>query len=73
MFGTKKARSDIHTAGAFLCTHVRAPYEDERKKLVLIMRYLFVVTKVLLTLSTDRTNIFEWWLDRSHGVHTNCM
>ena len=36
-----------------------------------MMSYLCGMTDIPLMLCTDRTNIYKWWVDGSHGVNTN--
>ena len=40
LFAAFRVRQDIHTAVAFLSTHVKAPDDDNWGELKLVMRYL---------------------------------
>ena len=62
LFAAKRSRPDIHTAVAFLTTHVRGPNKDDWKKLLRLMQYLRNATNMPLTLRADGTSIFKWWV-----------
>ena len=70
-FSANRSRTDIHTKIAFLSMRVKYPDKDDWKKLVCMMSYLCGMTDLPLMLCTDRTNIYKWWVDGSHGVNTN--
>ena len=72
LVATKKESLKIHTVVAFINTQVRAINEDDRKMLLLMMRYLCGTNKLVLTLSADITNIFKWRVDEYYGVSSNC-
>ena len=65
----KRARPDIQTAVAFLCTRVNQPDRDDYKKLGRVMRYLRGSLHMPLTLEATQTNIIKWWVDASFAVH----
>ena len=67
LFTTKRARPDIHTAVSFISMQWRDTYIYEWKKLDHIIRYQYGTPN-----STLRKNVFQWWLDRYHGVHSKC-
>ncbi len=69
LFLCKRARPDIQTAIAFLCTRVKGPDNDDYKKLIRVMRYLRGTAKMPLTLEGDNTCIIKWWVDASFAVH----
>ena len=69
LFLCKRARPDIQTAVAFLCTRVKASDEDDYKKLTRVMRYLRATADMPLTLEADNLQIVEWWVDASYAVH----
>jgi nicotinamide mononucleotide (NMN) deamidase PncC len=46
LFMCKRARPDIQTAIAFLCTRVKGPDNKDYKKLGQVMRYLQGTTKM---------------------------
>ena len=70
LFLCKRARPDIQTAVAFLCTRVKSPDVDDYKKLCRVMRYLRgTKTMPLATLEADSLNVVKWWVDASFAVH----
>ena len=69
LFLCKRARPDIQTAVAFLCTRVKEPDVDDYKKLGRTMMYLRGTVKMPLTLEADECNIVKWWVDASFAVH----
>jgi hypothetical protein len=69
LFICKRARPDIQTAIAFLCTRVKGPDTDDYKKLTRVMKYLRATISIPLTLEADGSNIIKWWVDASYGVH----
>jgi hypothetical protein len=69
LFLCKRARSDIQTAVAFLCTRVKEPDVDDYKRLGRTMMYLRGTVKMPLTLEADECNIVKWWVDASFAVH----
>ncbi len=69
LFLCKRARPDIQTAVAFLCTRVKAPDKDDYKKLARVMRYLRGTLDMPLTLEADDTHVIKWWVDASFAVH----
>lgn len=69
LFLCKRARPDIQTAVAFLCTRVQGPDVDDYKKLGKVMRYLRSTIDMPLTLGANGTNIIKWWADASYATH----
>jgi hypothetical protein len=69
LFLCKRARPDIQTAVAFLCTRVKGPDADDYKKLARVMKYLNGTADMPLTLESDNINIMKWWVDASFAVH----
>ena len=69
LFLCKRARPDIQTAVAFLCTRVKSPDMDDYKKLARVMRYLCGTSDLALTLEADDTHIIKWWVDASFAIH----
>jgi hypothetical protein len=53
LFACKRARPDIHTTNAFLCTRVQEPTEDDWDKLLRPMEYLNGSTDEVLFLAVD--------------------
>jgi hypothetical protein len=69
LFLCKRARPDVQTATAFLCTRVKSPDTDDYKKLTRVMRYLRATRNTVLTLEASNVNIIKWWVDASFAVH----
>jgi hypothetical protein len=69
LFLCKRARPDIQTAVAFLCTRVKGPDTDDYKKLGRVIKYLRFTRTMPLTLEGDNTCIIKWWIDASFAVH----
>ncbi|GAX11354.1 hypothetical protein FisN_22Lu047 [Fistulifera solaris] len=65
----KRARPDLQTAIAFLCTRVKAPDEDDWKKLTRVLKYLQSTSELSLTLEADNLEELQWWVDASFAVH----
>ena len=60
---------DIQPTMAFLCTRVKAPDEDDWKKLIRLLNYLKDTIQLETTLEADNTNIIKWHVDASFAVH----
>ncbi|MGL4352274.1 MAG: Ty1/Copia family ribonuclease HI, partial [Plesiomonas shigelloides] len=69
IFLCQRARPDIQTAVSFLSKRVKAPDEDDYKKLRRVMRYLRNTKEMPLTLEADGTRVLKWWVDASFAVH----
>ena len=69
LFLCKRARPDIQTPIAFLCTRVIKPDTDDYKKLRRVMGYLRGTKKLCLTLEADDLQVIKWWVDASFAVH----
>ena len=69
LFLCKRARPDVQTPVAFLCTRVKSPDVDDMKKLQRLVRYLRDSKKLCLTLEADDLQIIKWWVDASFAVH----
>ena len=59
----KRAPPDMQTAVSFLCTRVKAPTEDDWKKLGRAIRYLRSSKWLPLTLEAEQTMNIKWWVD----------
>ena len=68
-FLCKRARPDIQTAIAFLCTRVRRPDTDDYKKLARVIKYLRATMDLPLTLEADNLSVPKRWVDASFAVH----
>ncbi len=69
LFLSRRARPDIQTAVSFLTKRVKAPDQDDYKKLRRTMQYLRGSIDLVLTLEADSKTILKWWVDASHAVH----
>ena len=70
LFLCKRARPDIQTAVAVLCSRVRAPGRQEWTKLVRMMKFLHGTKDDILTLSKGRGSIqLEWYVDASFAIY----
>jgi hypothetical protein len=69
LFLCKRARPDIQTAIAFLCTRVKEPDIDDYKKLVRVIKYLRGTISMPLRLEAESLSIVKWWVDASYAVH----
>jgi len=72
LFACKRARPDIHTAIAVLCTRVAAPNEDDWDKLMRLLKYINGTRADKLTLSADNLQVVKWYADSAFAVHSNC-
>ena len=71
LFACKRARPDINTTITGLCTRVKAPNEDDWKKLIRLMKYLNGTRKDKLTLSAEDLHLIKWFVDVAFGVHAD--
>ena len=69
LFLCKRARPDLQTAVAFLCTRVKTPDEDDYKKLACVMRYLRTTTRLPLTLDADTLQVIKLQIDGAFATH----
>jgi hypothetical protein len=69
LFLYKRARPDIQTSVAFLCTRVKMPDRDDYKKLGQTMKYLRGTINLPLILEADNLHIIKWWVDASYAVY----
>jgi hypothetical protein len=69
LFLSRRARPDIQTAVSFLTKRVKAPDQDDYKKLRQTMQYLRGCIDLLLTLEADNVRVIKWWVDASYAVH----
>ena len=71
LFLCKRARPDVQTPVAFLCTRVKQPDEDDYKKLKRMIQYLRLTRNLFLTLEADNLSVVKWWVDASYAVHAD--
>jgi hypothetical protein len=69
LFACKRARPDIHSAIAFLCTRVKKPTEADWQKLIRLLKYLNGSRDDKLHLRVDSVNVINWYVDASFAVH----
>jgi hypothetical protein len=69
LFLCKRARPDLQTAVAFLCTRVKSCNEDDYKKLIRMLQFLRSTKDDYLTLSATSLHNVRWWVDASYAVH----
>jgi hypothetical protein len=69
LFLCKRARPDLQTAVAFLCTRVKSCDEDDYKKLIRMLQFLRATKDDYLTLSATSLHNVRWWVDASYAVH----
>jgi hypothetical protein len=69
LFAAKRARPDLQTAVAFLCTRVASPDNDDYKKLAKVIRYIRDTIHLPLVLGWDETGRLVWSIDASFAVH----
>ena len=71
LFLSKRARPDLQTAVAFLTTRVKAPDNDDRKKLAKLMKYLQDTRYLPLILEDDESGVLKWYIDGSFAIHND--
>ena len=64
-----RARPDIQTAVSFFTTRVKAPDEDDWKKLHHVLMYLKGTLHMKRYLSATKLSSIFWWVDGSYGTH----
>ena len=69
LFLCKWVQPDLQTAVAFLSTRVKAPDEDDYKKLTRVMYYLHATARLPLTLEADTLQVIKWWIDGAFATH----
>jgi hypothetical protein len=69
LYLSQRARPDIRTAISFLCGRIKAPDEDDYKKLIRLVKYLQSTKYMVLCLSADSLSKIYWSVDASFAVH----
>ena len=69
LFLSKRVRSDILTAVAFLTIRVKSTTKSDDAKLTGVIRYFQFTTLLDLTLDLDKTKVIKWRSDASIAVH----
>ena len=65
----KRAHPQIQTTVDFLTTRIKDTDNDDQKKLVSILKYLYCTAEIVLTLSSEIFNVVKCWVDGSYAVH----
>jgi hypothetical protein len=73
LFACKRARPDIHTTIAFLCTRVNKPTETDWDKLLRLMGYSIGSRDEVLLLAADDLHVVKLYVDASLAVHKDFM
>jgi hypothetical protein len=63
-----RARPDLLTALSFLTCRVKAPDEDDLKKLTRMVSYIKGSIDLTLHLSINNTQVIKWWVDASFAT-----
>ena len=69
LFACKRARPDMHTATAFLCTRAQKPNKKDWNKLIRLMEFLNGTKDDVLVLSADDLHVLKWHIDASFAMH----
>ena len=69
LFLSKRARPDVLTTVAFLCTRVREPTVDDWYKLVRLVDYLKRTKEDCLLINMDNSGTIKWYVDVAYAVH----
>ena len=65
LFACKRARPDIQTAIAFLCTRVKEPTDEDWEKLLRLLKYVNGTRKDKLILAADDVRVIQRYVDTS--------
>jgi hypothetical protein len=71
LFASKRARPNIHLANAFLCTRVKKPTEEDRQKMMKLLKYLNGTRHVKLTSQANNLNVLKRYVDAAFAVLHN--
>jgi hypothetical protein len=63
-----RVRPDLLTTLSYLTCQVKAPDEDDMKKLVRMIAYIRDTVNLPLTLGMENVNEVRWWVDASFGT-----
>jgi hypothetical protein len=69
LFASKRARPDLQTAVAYLCTRVACSDRDNYKKLKRVIQYICDTIHLPLVLGWDGSGNLVWSIDASFAVH----
>jgi hypothetical protein len=71
LYLTKRARPDIETAIAYLCTRVTNPNIEDMDKLRRVVKYLAGTVEDQRIIGGDGNLALTSWVDAAYAVHTN--
>jgi hypothetical protein len=71
LYISKRARPDIESTLAFLCTRVSSPDEDDWKKLKRILSYLKGTIDDVRVIEATGLNCLTTWVDAAYALHNN--
>jgi hypothetical protein len=69
LFLCKRARPDLHTTVAVLCTRVRQPTKTDWNQLVRLLKYCNGTIGDVLTLEANDLHTITWFVDSAFAVH----
>ncbi len=69
LFLAKRGHPNILLAVSFLTTRVKAPDEDDWKKLIRVLSYLKGTIDMVLTISCQHMDKLKWYIDGSYATH----
>ena len=69
LFLAKRARPDILTTIAFLCTRVQNPTVEDWSKLHKLMQFLKRTKEDVMKLKLNHPECIHWYVDAAYGVH----
>jgi hypothetical protein len=69
LFASKRARPDLQTAVAYLCTRVTCSDKDNYKKPKRVIQYISGTIHLPLVLGWDESGMLVWSIDASFAVH----
>ena len=72
LFASKRARPDIQVCVIFLCTRVKAPIEQDYKKLGRVISDLNETLHLPLVIEADNSGTLTWNIDALFTVHPDC-
>jgi hypothetical protein len=68
LWAAMRACPDVLTALSFLTCCVKAPGQDDMKKLMRLLSYIRETINLPLTIGMDDSNKIRWWVDASFGT-----
>ena len=72
LFASKRAKPDIQVCVAFLSTRVKAPTEQDYKRLGKVISYLKETVHLPLVVGIDDSGRITWNIDTSFAVQLDC-